>query len=192
MLDHAEELATLLTGLSDKFELENFTKWRLQGMIAILVSVPQRLGPWFAKTFFNGDYSTSQRASILNTLGMAARELAGFKTDDGALTGANNVPEDAFPSKRLPEKLHKIYAIENTSPVNALAQNLERTMIEPMAISAADNLSGPNALKVRTFSSRMAIEKARKPPTSNKLSKLVAEAFLFPLIGRWWVHMQTS
>ncbi|KAI9698436.1 MAG: telomere binding protein [Candelina mexicana] len=193
VLDHAEELATLLTGLSDNFDLENFTKWRLQGMIAILISVPQRLGPWFAKTFFDGDYSMSQRASVLNALGMAARELAGYKTDDGALTGANNVPENAFPSKKLPEKLHKIYAGENTtSPINALAQSLERTMIEPMAVSAADNLSGPNALKVRTFSSRMAVEKARKPPISNKLSKLVAEAFFFPLTGRWWVHMQTS
>ncbi|KAI9720016.1 MAG: hypothetical protein M1812_003142 [Candelaria pacifica] len=192
VLDHAEELATLLTGLSDKFDLENFTKWRLQGMIAILVSAPQRLGPWFAKTFFDGDYSMSQRASILNTLGMTARELAGYKADDGALTGANSVPENPFPSKKLPEKLHKVYAIKNPSPVSALAQNLEHTMIEPMAISAADNLSGPNALKVRTFSSRMAIEKARKPPISNKLSKLVSEAFFFPLTGRWWVHMQTS
>ncbi|SLM40090.1 Telomere length regulation protein, conserved domain [Lasallia pustulata] len=187
--DHIEELATLLVGLGDKYEMEDFQQLRLQGMIAVLVAVPLRMGQWFSKTFFNGDYSMSQRASILTTLGMGARELAGFRKEDAALTGADAVPENPFPSKTLPGRLHKIYALE-AAPVDALAKNLERTMIQPLAIEAADKVAGPNALKVRTFSSRMEVEKKRKKPIPNELAKIVAEGFFFPLTGRWRIQLQ--
>ncbi|KAI9811374.1 MAG: telomere binding protein [Pycnora praestabilis] len=187
--DHAEDLASLLVGLNDKFEMENFERMRLQGMIAILVAQPSIIAPWFAKTFFDGDFSMSQRASILSTLGMGARELAGHKGEDGDMTGASALAENVFPSKMLPENLHKVYAVQ-TSPVDALAKRLERTMIEPMALEAADKLSGPNALKVRTFSARMEIEKKRKKPIANVLAKMVAQSFIFPLTGRWWTHLQ--
>ncbi|KAI9879960.1 MAG: telomere binding protein [Pleopsidium flavum] len=187
--DHIEELATLLVGLSDKFEMERFQERRLQGMIAVLVAQPSKMGQWFAETFFEGDYSMAQRASTLTTLGMGARELAGFKEQDAALTGADVLSENSFPSKMLPKKLHKVYAIE-ASPIDATVKRLEKLMIKPMAVEAADKLTGPNALKVRTFSSRMEVEKKRKKAIPNELAKLVAESFFFPLTGRWWIHLQ--
>ena len=188
---HAEELATLLTGLSDKFEIADFAKMRLQGMIAILISQPLKMGQWFAKTFFDGDYSLSQRLSILTTLGLGARELGGLKGEDGDLTGANIPPEALFPSKLLPSKLHKIYAGPSTSLIDSIASQLESTMIQPLAIEAADQLSGPNALKVRTFSSRLAVNAKRTKAIPNALAKVVADGFFFPLTGRWWVQMRT-
>jgi len=187
--ENVEELATLLVGLSDKFELENFQELRLQGMIAVLVAQPLQLGQWFSRTFFEGDYSLAQRASILTTLGMGARELAGFKDQDAALTGAKTTSENNFPSKMLLDKLHKAYTAV-ASPVDRTVKDLEKLMIQPMAVEAADKLTGPNALKVRTFSSRMEVEKKRKKAVPNELAKLVAEAFFFPLTGRWWVHLQ--
>lgn len=188
--ENVEELATLLVGLSDKFELENFQELRLQGMIAVLVAQPLQMGQWFSRTFFEGDYSLAQRASILTTLGMGARELAGFKDQDAAPTGAKTASENNFPSKMLPDKLHKAYTAV-ASPVDRTVKDLEKLMIQPMAIEAADKLTGPNALKVRTFSSRMEVEKKRKKAVPNELAKLVAEAFFFPLTGRWWIHLQT-
>ncbi|KAH0544155.1 hypothetical protein FGG08_001600 [Glutinoglossum americanum] len=186
--DHAEELATLLIGLNDKYDMENFQEMRLQAMIALLVAQPLKMGQWFSKTFFDGDYSMGQRASILSTLGIGARELAGYKNEDAALTGAG--PALQFPSKMLPEKLHAIYATP-VSPVDALSERLERAMIAPMAAEAADKISGPDVLKVRTFSSRMEVEKRRKKPIANELAKIVAEGFFFPLTGRWWVQLKT-
>ncbi|KAH0562622.1 hypothetical protein GP486_002700 [Trichoglossum hirsutum] len=186
--DHDEELAALLTGLNDKYDMENFQEMRLQAMIAILVAQPLKMGQWFSKTFFDGDYSMGQRASILSTLGIGARELAGYKSEDAALTGADPVPE--FPSKMLPERLHAIYAAP-VSPVDALSKRLETTMIAPMAAEVADKVSGPDVLKVRTFSSRMDVEKRRKKPITNQLAKVVADGFFFPLTGRWWVQLKT-
>ncbi|MCJ1243053.1 telomere binding protein [Trapelia coarctata] len=188
--DHAEELATQLVGLSDIFKIDKFAELRLQGMIAVLIARPLKLGQWFSKTYFNGEYSMGQRASILTTLGMGARELAGYREEDAALTGASAAPENLFPSKKLPDKYHAIYD-PNAAPVDALAKRLERAIIQPMAIEAADTLAGPNALKVRIFSSRMEVEKKRKKAIPNELAKIVAEGFFFPLTGLWRVQAQT-
>lgn len=186
--DHIEELASVVVGLSDPFEFENFQEMRQQAMVAVLLAQPAQMAQWFARNFFEGDFSLDQRIAILTTLGLGARELAGFK-EDRDVTGAEALSKDAFPSKTLPEKLHKLYTSEN-SPVDSLAKRLERTMIEPMALSAADQLSGPNALKVRTFSSRIEVEKRRTKPIPNELARIVAQNFFFPLTGRWWTQMQ--
>ena len=164
---------------------------RLQGMIAVLTAEPLKMGQWFSRTFYNGDYSIGQRASVLTVLGLGARELAGLGKEDAALTGANATTENSFPSKRLPDKLHQIYALE-AAPLDTLSSQLEKTMIQPMAAEAADKVAGPNALKVRTFSSRMAVEKKRQKPIPNALAKVVADGFFFPLTGRWRIHLQSQ
>jgi telomere length regulation protein len=187
--DHIEELASILVGLNDPFELPNFPEMRQQALITVLIAQPAQMGQWFARAFFSGDYSLTQRVAMLTTMGLGARELAGFKDDE--LGGSTSTQEYSFPSKMLPPKLHKIYAAEVT-PVNLLAKRLEDTMIGPIALNAADKLSGPNALKVRTFSSRMEVEKKRKKPIPNALAMIVAQNFFFPLTGRWWTHMQAS
>ena len=203
--DHLEDLATLLVGLGDKYEMERFQEMRLQAMIAVLIAKPLEMGQWFSRTYYNGDYSISQRATILTVIGLGARELAGFAKEDAALTGAPLTllaqQQNSFPSKRLPDKFHQIYHntlepssssyCSSSSPVNALSQTLETSMLQPMAIEAADRLSGPDVLKVRTFSSRMAVEKKRTKPIPNALAKVLAEGFFLPLTGLWRVHLQT-
>ena len=176
--------------------MERFQEMRLQGMIAVLIAKPLQMGQWFSRTYYNGDYSISQRATILTAIGLGARELAGFAKEDAALTGAPNplLAETApsFPSKRLPDRFHQIYALEaSSSPVTALSRTLEKSMLQPMAIEAADRLSGPDILKVRTFSSRMAVEKKRQKPIPNALAKILAEGFFLPLTGLWRIHLQT-
>lgn len=202
--DNIEDLASILVGLNDRYEMESFQRHRLQGMIALLVADPERMGPWFARTFYDGEYSMSQRASVLTTLGLGAREIAGLSKEDDAMTGSSGASsEPQFPSKRLPEKLHNHYASLPTSskpkprvsvpstPIDTLSSNLSKTMLQPLAARAADELSGPSALKVRTFSSRLAVQSRTAPPTANPLAKILATAFFFPLVGRWSIHLRT-
>ncbi|KAK3955975.1 telomere length regulation protein-domain-containing protein [Pseudoneurospora amorphoporcata] len=162
--DHAEELASLLIGLQDKFEMDNFDDLRLQAMIAIVVAQPQLMGQWFAKTFFAGDYSVSQRSSILAVLGLSARELAGFETSEYAAAAS-------FPSKSLPEKVERLFigqgpsnAYQSSSsslkplPRNALesvATSITSNFLAPLSAAAADSATGPDVLKLSTFKSRL-------------------------------------
>jgi telomere length regulation protein len=184
---HSAELAALLVGLQDKYDMDNFTDMRQQALIAILIAQPTEMGKWLSKTFFDGDFSISQRAAILTALGLGARELGGL---DGANTSIAS--KSAFPSKALPAAMHKLYADTTTEngAIDVLSTELSNTMIAPMAAELADKLTGPSILKIRTFSSRMAVEKKRKRPIANSLGKIVAESFFFPLTGRFLIHLR--
>jgi telomere length regulation protein len=188
--DHRDELATILTGLQDNLELEGFAQQRQQALIAVLLAKPAEMAQWFARSFFSGDYSLTQRIVMLTTLGLGARELAGIKDSS---TEELVPPAASFPSKQLPPHLHKIYVEDkNPNPVARISSSMAREMLSPLASQAADQLSGPNILKVRTFSSRMEVEKKRQKPIPNALAQIVADNFFFPLTGRWWLQVRAS
>jgi telomere length regulation protein len=186
--DHIEELASIITGLNDNLDLPGFGQQRQQALIAILLAKPAPMAQWFARSYFSGDYSFTQRVAMLTTLGLGARELAGLKdsSTEDLIPAASS-----FPSKELPPHLHKIYT-STADPVGQITQGLTKLILSPMAANAADQLSGPEVLKVRTFSSRMQVEQRRSKPIPNALAKIVADNFFFPLTGRWWIAVRSS
>ncbi|KAJ4345220.1 telomere binding protein [Didymosphaeria variabile] len=194
VLDNIEELASILVGLNDSFELEKFAEQKQQALIAVLLAKPAAMAQWFARNFFTGDYSLTQRTAILTTLGLGARELAGLKD-----TATENMtpPAPAFPSKKLPPQLHALYAPtpSSSNPLARLTTNMTKELLSPLAAKAADTLTGPAILKVgqsRTFSSRMEVEARRSKPIPNALSQMVVDNFFFPLTGRWWLATRAS
>ena len=56
-----------------------------RALVALLLAAPTLMGPYFARTYFEGDYSISQRLALLTAIGLGTRELAGF--DDFAQEG---------------------------------------------------------------------------------------------------------
>ena len=212
LADHVYELAASLAGLQDKYDVESFQEMKMQALISLVVAMPEKLGPWIAQAFFEGEFSIGQRAVLLTAMGLGARELAGFKdeslplSDESgkgnlALASSTGAQGEMFPTKKLPGQLHELYssksarAIEGdaakvTKKLDAITSEMEKMMIQPMAMEAADQLSGPNVLKVRTFSSRMAVEKKKGKPLMQRLGKVVGDAFFFPLTARWWVKLK--
>ncbi|KAI2636115.1 telomere length regulation protein-domain-containing protein [Xylaria nigripes] len=211
---HSEELASILVGLQDNFDIENFHSLRLQGMVAVAVAQPKKMAPWFAKTFFDGDYHLSQRASILVVLGLSGREIAGFDISEYASAAH-------FPSKALPSKVEKYYlqppptsdrlsAGTNLKalPPNALdtlAQSFSQTFLAPLAAEAADAVTGPDALKLSSFTSRLQQSQAQSSNAPNSKSKssgirsipntaasLISTSFFFPLSSRFQAAMRSS
>ncbi|KAF2875043.1 telomere length regulation protein-domain-containing protein [Massariosphaeria phaeospora] len=188
--DHLDELATILIGLSDNYDLPDFAVQRQQALIAVLLAKPAPMAQWFARAFFSGDYSLTQRVAMLTTLGLGARELAGLKD---ASTEDLIPSTPSFPSKTLPAHLHELYTpASDPDPVAKITRGLAQQLLSPMAATAADQLTGPNILKVRTFSSRMAVEAKRRKPIPNALAKIVADNFFFPLTGRWWMTLRSN
>ncbi|KAK3393224.1 telomere length regulation protein-domain-containing protein [Podospora didyma] len=207
--EHAEELASLLVGLQNKFEIDSFDDLRLQGMIALVIARPQVMGQWFSKTFFDGDYSVSQRVVILAVIGLSARELAGFESSEYA--GAA-----AFPSKTLPERVERLFISSGSSnayqqqssasslkplPPNALenvARSLIQSFLAPMAATAADAATGPDVLKLSTFTSRLEEQNFNNPKVTiksrarprvraipNTTAQLISTSFFSPLAARF-------
>ncbi|KAK8138513.1 telomere length regulation protein [Apiospora sp. TS-2023a] len=195
---HAEELASLLVGLEDKYELDDFHSLRTQSMIAIIVAQPQKMARWFAKTFFDGDYSLSQRASVLIVLGISGREIAGFEASEYSDVAS-------FPSKKLPAKMEKHY--EPSAPTNHISQSLSQAFLAPLAAEAADAATGPDVLKLSSFTSRLQQQNSSSAgaPLStsrpkargvraipNTTANLLATSFFFPLTSRFQAALHSA
>ncbi|RMX98936.1 hypothetical protein D0868_09811 [Hortaea werneckii] len=187
--DHAVELLSTLCNLQDPFDTENFDELRLQTMIAVLLSDINVLGPWLSKHAFAEGYSIAQRCLMFTALGLGGRELAGFKTEDETFNP--KLQNTEFPSKRLPPKMHAIYTgaqqLQSTKRLEAAHQSVENELIQPLALQAADQTTSHlNAVKVRTFSSRLSTEnRTRRKPNPNHLAKIFGPAFFAPLVGRY-------
>ena len=163
--------------------------------MALIVAQPMKMGNWFSAMFFDGDISQTQRSAILTALGLSARELAGHGEEDAHMLGLPDIPETSFPSKKLPPGFEALYQPDE-SPIASLTKQLSQTSLQPLAANAADAASGPNALKVRTFSSRMEVEKKRQQREAQKqkstikdIQKVLSEAFFYPLKGRFEMMM---
>lgn len=135
---------------------------------------------------------------MLTAIGLGARELAGHGEEDAKSMDLPTLPESSFPSKKLPPTLEATYNPE-ASPVDAISKKLSQTTLQPLALDAADAVSGPDALKVRTFSSRMEVEKKRKQreqqrkkTTSQDFHKTLSEGLFFPLTGRFGLMTHSS
>jgi telomere length regulation protein len=204
VVDHSDEVASLLAGLQNTYDMEDFDDLRLQGMIALVVASPQTMGEWFAKTFFDGDYSVAQRASILVTLGLAAREIVGL--DESKYAAGSS-----FASKALPEHVEKLYldpnsarALPSTSSLKPIAPNALEKMarsvtsdiLAPLAAAAADAATGPDALKLTTFTSRLtksnkskATSARHNPPkpasVTRAATQTLSKSLFYPLTARF-------
>lgn len=196
LAEQIEELALTIVGLQDDHHLGQFHECRLQSLIALIVSQPLKMGRWFTSIFFDGDLSQVQRSAVLTALGLSARELAGNGEYDAKTLGLQVTEDTSFPSKRLSAALEATYLGANESPVGNLTREMSRTSLQPLAATAADALTGPNALKVRTFSSRMEVEKKRQQreaqrqkSTVKDVHKVLAEGFFYPLQGRFEIMM---
>jgi telomere length regulation protein len=197
LIEQTEELALTIVGLQNDSNAPQFHESRLQSMIALIVSQPLKMGRWFSAIYFDGDLSQVQRSAVLTALGLSAREIAGNGDDDARMLGLPASGDTSFPSKRLAPALEAIYSSTPTeSPIAALTREMSRTSLQPLAANAADSITGPNALKVRTFSSRMDVEKKRRErdaqrqkSTIKDLHKVLTDGFFNPLQGRFEVMM---
>ncbi|KYK56858.1 hypothetical protein DCS_03864 [Drechmeria coniospora] len=200
---HADEVAGLLVGLQDKYELEDFLELRQQGMIALVASQPKAMAPWFARTFFEGDYSLAQRTSVLITLGLSAREIAGYDTSSYQDT-------IAFPSKKLPEKMERLFIDSATRPrrpsqsflkslppnsLGEIARSLTSSFLGPLAVEAADATTGPDVLKLQTFTARYKAKSQTRPQIRaipNTTAALLAASFFSPLTAHFQLALRSS
>ncbi|KAJ5329908.1 hypothetical protein N7452_010298 [Penicillium brevicompactum] len=196
LAEQIEELALTIVGLQNDNDHPTFHESRLQSMIALIVSQPFKMARWFTAIYFDGDISQVQRSAVLTALGLSAREIAGNGEDDSKALRLPTTGDISFPSKRLSPSLEAVYSGADESPIATLTREMSRTSLQPLAANAADAMTGPNALKVRTFSSRMEVEKKRQQrdtqrqkSTIKDLHKVLAEGFFFPMQGRFEIMM---
>lgn len=96
---------------------------------------------------------------MLSAIGLSGRELAGYGRE-----GDSPGEEESFASKRLPERLHRIYSQE--SEIATLARKLEiSTALTPVTGTTIKRRQRPRTKLVK-----------------NDLSKIVGDSFFLPLM----------
>ena len=178
----ADTLASLLAGMDDKFDFDDFEEHRLQGMLALLTSLPEAMGPRFGRMVFEGDFNTTQRSSMLVAIGLAGREIAGLEV-------SKYVEKATWVGKRLPENIERLFlgapssekgdgqsgrkklkALPPTA-LDTITTSLAQRFLAPMAAEAADVASGPDALKLETYKDRLKGTEEASPTSSSTVSR---------------------
>jgi telomere length regulation protein len=77
--DQAQNLARILVGLQDTYEMEQFQEMRQSALIALVASAPEIVAAYLIDVYFTGDISMQQRLILLSAMGIGARELAGLE-----------------------------------------------------------------------------------------------------------------
>jgi len=198
--DHAMQLANILAGLQDHLELDEFLDLRLQALIALLISDIENMGPWFSRQIFEGDYSLTQRSTLLSAIGLGSRELAGYFDNN---TVGSQLNDQSFPSKRLPDKYHRLYSAspnkdQLNSPIDSVSTSLTSSILKPILAKAVDLQSGPDILKLSTISSKLTTSssvsniKPKKRIISNTLAKSLSSKIFTPLIGHFLTYTRST
>lgn len=199
VLENANELALQLVSLQDKYDMPQFHEYRLASLVALIVSLPSEMGRWMAHALFNIDLSLSHRSTILVAIGLSARELAGHGDEDAKAMGLNApITEQTFPSKRLPEHLEGTYGSQERSIEN-ISHRISQSILEPLALTAADTLTGPAVMKLQSLSSRAKDVRERQEREFKRKQKnmpkgmyeILSKGFLLPLLGEFNVMMYT-
>lgn len=72
----AYDLASIIIGLQDNYDMDNFQEMRQAALVSLVASAPQETVSCCVNLYFTGDISLQQRCIILSALAIGARELA--------------------------------------------------------------------------------------------------------------------
>lgn len=167
LADNIHSLAAALINLQDGMSKSEQQQYRLDALVACLVARPVAMGKYLTAVYFDGDFSLSQRSTILIAIGLGARELAGF-TDTTKSQQSDQI--DLFPSERLPRQIQPAPLTPSSTnpkhplrnPIAELSNAATHDMIRPLALAAAESQAGPKILQINRVSSSLSNKPKKK------------------------------
>ncbi|KAF9451205.1 hypothetical protein P691DRAFT_663711 [Macrolepiota fuliginosa MF-IS2] len=204
LVENAVNLVYGFLALHDNFDLPGFDEKRQGAMNALVACAPRRAAPALIEEFFKNQYSIDQRHVALNALAVGARELASLPVPP------SQVPKEktSFPSKMMPEPLHRRYLAAsqaNTTLLPLMVEDLSRKAIDRGKEATEDKVpeivrerrlkinKAPTITEVKSSSSD-AISRLRLgnvPQVKNTtFTEVAAEFFIGPLINRFWLFLR--
>lgn len=188
----ATQLIQTFVGITNTLHHEDFEQYRLNLMVAVLVSHPPT-AIQLIKLLSTGDYSLQQRMSILTSLALAARDIRGFKDD----SINHSYEEKLFPTKTLPQTLHEKYlSLESQSSESQSLENpgfikaensLRNSLMDSKAEDAKDKLSGGKILRMsRKLQPSSLKDDQLIKPKHGQYPSIISKNFYFPLINLWY------
>ncbi|CAH7669946.1 telomere length regulation protein-domain-containing protein [Phakopsora pachyrhizi] len=212
--ENALDLTFALLCMQDNYEMENFERLRQNALCALVVSVPQKVGPCLVEQVFFNQYSYTQRVCILNSIVLGAREilLSSSSKKKGGKDGF------LFPSRMIPSsETHKLLMSFQTNQIESdrfdgKCSGQLSDLISEVSLNRVDSGTGKSIINNNCQDNK---EQGRDSATSSKtkiskslerrrneleaLSKLdtrpridYKEWFLIPLVSQVWNYLNQS
>lgn len=206
--ENAVSVAAAAIALSNPFHLDDFES-RRQGLLTALVACsPTNVPPFLAQQYFSQSYSLLQKGVMLTALAMGARELAGLSAPEARTKAID------FPSKMLPEKLHRRYVTPADQPAGQAQGQLEgaidgmRNLLLSKGAAAGEShpeIARQKRLTVGQTKRRKVAEEGslasrqmseQSKPTQQQpvvpYAQVAAEYFILPLVNHFWEYFQNA
>ncbi|SCV73705.1 BQ2448_6135 [Microbotryum intermedium] len=195
--ENAVDLTFALMGLQDQYDIKGFEDSKRKIMIALVSSCPRTVAPCIIEQYFTPSYSVAQRYTMLTSLALGARELAGLsieiKAGSLALAAQSASPQTGiFPSKQLPPAMHKrIVQASQPTPLDLWTEDVTRITLSSVREEAKTTIpeaSVEKLVRVRRFAS--ATTAPGTTPTTSSYTSLASDYFIMPLINRFWLYLR--
>ncbi|KAK9358242.1 telomere length regulation protein-domain-containing protein [Lipomyces starkeyi] len=188
----SKELGIILSGIKNNFDLENFEQNKMNAMVALVITVPEVIGPLYAESVTFGDYSLQERLTMLSALALAALHLSGRQSYEFDID-----PQSMFTSRLLPEGIHERFISAQDYPhelsrlglpkVDDAIKKIQVDALQESVTKATEAVAKePGVLRI---SKRLQNERHRAANKisvqKNNVAQIAGKAFFFPLAAHW-------
>lgn len=186
---YADDLVENFIAMTNHFDEKDFDSLILNAMISVIVACPKAT-IHLVHLLSTGDYSLRQRMIILSSISLAARELKGFKDDVVANSYQNKLQE--FPSKQLPERLHKAFMPLSADPSTLAVELVEKSIQDDLIERVSNDFQELSAGRILRVSKKLNKDKNNlsTSPLVPNFSKMIGPQFFYPLANVW--HASTA
>ncbi|KAK9235258.1 telomere length regulation protein-domain-containing protein [Lipomyces kononenkoae] len=188
----SKELGIILSGIKNNFNLENFETNKMNAMVALVITVPDVIGPLYAESVTFGDYSMQERLMMLSAIALGALHLSGkqpyeFDIDTGHM----------FASKVLPEGIHERFTSAHDYPygvsrlgllqVDDAIRTIQVDALQDSVTKATEAaVQEPGILRISKRLQNERQKAANKISVQkNNVAKIAGKSFFFPLAAHW-------
>ncbi|KAK9366877.1 telomere length regulation protein-domain-containing protein [Lipomyces kononenkoae] len=188
----SKELGTILSGIKNNFDLENFEKNKMNAMVALVLTVPEVIGPLYAESITFGDYSMQERLMMLSAIALGALHLSGRQSYE-----FDTLTQDMFASKILPEGIHDRFISSHDYPHGISRLGLSQVDVairtiqgdalrDPVTKATEAVVKDPGVLRISKRLQNERQKAANKISVQkNNVAKIAGNFFFFPLAAHW-------
>ncbi|KAK4051053.1 telomere binding protein [Microbotryomycetes sp. JL201] len=193
--ENAVDLTFTVMGMQDQFEVERFEDKRLGLLTSLVWAAPTQTVPAIIEQYFHNNYSITQRNTMLSALALGARELAGLPMPLSITNALTGEAESAFPSKQLPDAMHrKLLGANGIDVIDRLSTDLTNVALSNARSEAETTLpeaAREKVIRVRRFGTAKSPEHKR---THGRITYLAVatEYFIMPLVNRFWLYVKDA
>lgn len=159
--ESAVDLSIAILAMQNNYGFKQFEERKKAVLTALVAASPAIVAPCLAEQYFVQQYSIAQRITLLNSLAFGAREVSGSSKGAASLE------------------------------MKTLADELAHLAIARARVEGEKRVNPPSSLQLQGNNPPRSLDAgvATTAPTGSSYLNLAGPSFVFPLVNRFWAHL---